>query len=99
MPAMDGSKNFGVRLLKISGEKLFAQPQLVNLLKEKLRAKMEELSLCEDQLYNADESGLYWKQLPDKAYGIIGEKCSRRKDGETVINFHELLECDGNTQT
>lgn len=67
-------QRFGVRLLKISGEKLSAQPQLVDPFKEKLRAKMEELSLCEDQLYNADESGLYWKQLPDKTYVSSLEK-------------------------
>lgn len=52
-------KRYGVRLLKISGEKLSAQPQLIDPFKEKLRSKIEELGLCEDQIYNADESGLY----------------------------------------
>ena len=52
-------KRIGVRLLKISREKVSAQLQLVKPFEEKLKAKMEELYLCEDQLYNAGESGLY----------------------------------------
>lgn len=67
-------KRYGVRLLKISGEKLSAQPHLVDPFKIKLRAKMNELGLCEDQLYNADESGLYWKQLPEKTFVSSLEK-------------------------
>lgn len=53
-------QSYGVRHLKNSGEKL------IDPFKEKLRAKMKELSLCDNQLCNTDESVLYWKQLPEK---------------------------------
>lgn len=67
-------KRFGVRLLQISGEKLSAQPQLVEPFKVALRSKIEELGLSNDQLYNADESGLFWKILPTKTYVSSQEK-------------------------
>ncbi|XP_054087866.1 jerky protein homolog-like [Zeugodacus cucurbitae] len=35
---------------------------------------MAELELCNDQLYNADESGLFWKLLPEKTYVSSMEK-------------------------
>ncbi|CAH1981583.1 unnamed protein product, partial [Acanthoscelides obtectus] len=52
---------YGIRLLSISGEKLSAQPQLVQPFKEKLMKTITELDLRMEQIYNADESGLYWK--------------------------------------
>ncbi|XP_053960009.1 jerky protein homolog-like [Anastrepha ludens] len=60
-------KRYGVRLLKITGEKLSSQPLLVEPFKIKLKQKIEEMGLCHDQLYNADESGLFWKILPEKS--------------------------------
>lgn len=35
---------------------------------------MNELGLCQDQLYNADESGLYWKKVPEKTFVSSLEK-------------------------
>ncbi|XP_037817425.1 jerky protein homolog-like, partial [Lucilia sericata] len=58
----------------MSGEKLSAQSQFVNPFKIKLKAKIEDLGLSNDQLYNADESGLYWKLLPQKTYVTSLEK-------------------------
>lgn len=49
---------YGIRLLKISGENLSFQPELVNPFIEKLRNKIEELKLTPELIYNADESGL-----------------------------------------
>ncbi|XP_037827591.1 jerky protein homolog-like isoform X2 [Lucilia sericata] len=67
-------KRYGVRLLKVSGEKLSSQPELVDPFKLKLKQKIEEMELCNDQLNNADESGLFWKLLPDKTYVAMQEK-------------------------
>ncbi|XP_049301956.1 jerky protein homolog-like isoform X2 [Bactrocera dorsalis] len=67
-------KRYGVRLLKVSGEKLSSQPQLVDPFKLKLKQKIEEMELCNDQLYNADEFGLFWKLLLDKTYVSSHEK-------------------------
>ncbi|XP_053949240.1 jerky protein homolog-like, partial [Anastrepha ludens] len=35
---------------------------------------MTELELCNDQLYNADESRLFWRLLPEKTYATSLEK-------------------------
>lgn len=67
-------KRYGIRLLKITGEKLSSQPHLVDPFKLKLKEKIEEMGLCKDQLYNADESGLFWKLLPEKTYVSTLEK-------------------------
>lgn len=65
---------YGIRLLKISGEKLSAQQELVNPFKEEFGRRITEFGLNEHQLYNADETGLYWKLLPDKTYVALSEK-------------------------
>lgn len=67
-------KRFGIRLLKISGEKLSCQSENVDPFIKKLEEKIKELDLCEDQIYNADESGLFYKSLPDKTYVVNAEK-------------------------
>lgn len=67
-------ERYGVRFLKISGEKLSSQPELVDPFKEKLRKVIQEYDLNEHQLYNADETGLYWQLLPDKTYVSLAEK-------------------------
>lgn len=67
-------KRYGIRLLKITGEKLSSQPELVDPFKKKLKEKIEEMQLSKDQLYNADESGLFWKILPQKTYVTASEK-------------------------
>ncbi|XP_039964097.1 jerky protein homolog isoform X2 [Bactrocera tryoni] len=84
-------KRYGIRLLQISGEKLSSLPQLVDPYKEKLRAKMAELELCNDQLYNADESDLFWKLLPEKMYVSSMEK---RAPG---VKSEKLLCCSNAT--
>lgn len=67
-------KRFGIRILKICGEKLSSQAELVEPFLKKLANKIKELDLIPDQLYNADETGLYWKLLPDKTYVSSAEK-------------------------
>lgn len=81
-------QRYGIRLLKISGEKLSSQPELVNPFIEKLRNKIEELKLTPELIYNADESGLYWKLLPDKTYVSDMEKTAPgRKISKQRITF------------
>lgn len=67
-------ERYGVRFLKITGEKLSSQPELINPFKAKLTKVIQEYDLNEHQLYNADETGLYWQLLPDKTYVSLAEK-------------------------
>lgn len=61
-------KRFGIRLLTTTGEKLSCDFEAVEPYKEKFKKTLEELNLCPDQIYNADESGLFWRVLPNKTF-------------------------------
>lgn len=54
-------KRFSIRFLKVCGEKLSSQPELVEPFKHKLFKIIEDLSLTPEQIYNADESGVFFK--------------------------------------
>jgi hypothetical protein len=75
-------KRYGIRFLKIAGQKLSSQPELIAPFKEKLSKKVTELQLSLEQIYNADESGLYWKLLPDKTYVSSLEKTAPGRKAE-----------------
>lgn len=81
-------KRFGIRYLKISGEKLSSATELVNPFKQTLLQKINELQLSKQQIYNADESSLYWKLLPEKTYVGPEEKTAPgRKTEKQRVTF------------
>uniref|UniRef100_H3B5D1 HTH CENPB-type domain-containing protein n=1 Tax=Latimeria chalumnae TaxID=7897 RepID=H3B5D1_LATCH len=55
----------GISQVKISGEIRSANSEAASIFPDKLKADLEEESFTEEQVYNADESGLYFKMLPD----------------------------------
>lgn len=59
-------KRRGLRNLKITGEKLSANDDAVGPFKLKLFEQINEMGLSLDQIYNADETALYWRMLPSK---------------------------------
>lgn len=59
-------KRHGIRQLKITGEKLSNNENAVKPFQDKFMDSIREKDLSPDQIYNADESGLYWKTIPDK---------------------------------
>ena len=62
---LDGFKRRnGIRLLSIRGEKLSADFDSAGPFIEHLADKMREMKITRDQLYNADETGLFWQLLP-----------------------------------
>lgn len=89
-------KRYGIRFLKISGEKLSSQPELIEPFKKKLHNKIQELGLTADQIYNADESGLYWKLLPEKTFVSSQEKTAPgRKTEKQRITFMACTNASG----
>ncbi|XP_028661789.1 jerky protein homolog-like [Erpetoichthys calabaricus] len=56
----------GIRQLDIQGEKLSGDSDAAALYVTEFKRLVEAHDLSPDQLYNADESGLYWKALPSK---------------------------------
>lgn len=81
-------KRHGIRILSISGEKLSSQPELVAPFLSKFRQKILELNLSHNQIYNADESGLYWKTIPDKTFVAAHERSAPgRKVAKDRLTF------------
>ena len=78
----------GIRNPSIQGEKLSAAVETVGPFLQKLRKVIEEKGLTPEQIYNADETGLLWKCLPDRTLVACREKTApgfkKSKDRLTV---------------
>ncbi len=81
---------YGIRELAIQGEQLSCDENAIGEFKMKLKNLITEEGYQNDQIYNADESGLYWKALPTKTLASSKEKITHgfkiNKDRIT-INF------------
>lgn len=64
----------GIRFVKICGEKLDSDTSAVQPFINRLNGKIEEMGVTEEQIYNADETALYYRLLPDKTYVSANEK-------------------------
>lgn len=81
-------QRYGIRQLTISGEMLSSNFEAAVPFKEKFRRKIQEMGLSREQIYNADESGLFWRLLPTKTLAHFGEKSAPgRKIGKERITF------------
>nr|XP_045595256.1 tigger transposable element-derived protein 7-like [Procambarus clarkii] len=60
---------------KIDGEKLSANESSEEPFKQKLRAYILSNNLYSYKIYNADETGLYWRSLPEKTLAMRSEGC------------------------
>ncbi|KAK9892255.1 hypothetical protein WA026_019057 [Henosepilachna vigintioctopunctata] len=89
-------KRHGIRQLTISGEKLSADVSAVEPFKLKFLKKIEEMNLVPDQVYNADESGLFWRVLRNKTLGHAGENTAPgRKMSKVRITFMPCSNASG----
>ena len=59
-------KCHSIRELFLQGEKLSADATGINPFKRKLQEVMEKDGLTLEQIYNCDETGLYYRMLPEK---------------------------------
>lgn len=66
-------KRHGIRQLKVSGEKLSNNEAAVKPFQDKFMDVIREQDLSADQIYNADESGLYWRSIPNKTLASASE--------------------------
>lgn len=58
----------GIRFLKITGESLSNNQDAVAPFKSQLTRIITEMDLNEHQIYNADESALFWRALPRNTF-------------------------------
>ncbi|XP_071508886.1 jerky protein homolog-like [Diadema antillarum] len=62
----------GIRGLSVQGEILSANPPAVDPFLNKLEEIIADGELSREQIYNCDETGLYWKVLPHRT--LVGPK-------------------------
>lgn len=89
-------RRYGIRVLTIGGEKLSADLSQITPFIHRLRAQMLEMNIGENQLYNADESGLQFRLLPTRTYVTTKEKSAPgRKSAKERITFMLTANADG----
>lgn len=64
----------GIRLMTITGEKLSNDATCIEPFKLRFLQKVNDLHLDPSQVYNADESGLFWRVMPNKTFVSCNEK-------------------------
>lgn len=89
-------RRFGIRLLGITGEKLSSDVAAVEPFKEQFQKVIQEMGLTPDQVYNADESGLFWRLLPKKTFVHRAEASAPgRKLAKDRITFMPCANASG----
>ncbi|GFY27236.1 tigger transposable element-derived protein 1 [Trichonephila clavipes] len=93
------SKGWLTRFLKrnafhnimITGESATAEEGAAKIFPEELAKIIEDGDYSADQVFNADEAGLYWKKLPNRTYiakdekTASGHKAKANKDRVTLL--------------
>lgn len=86
----------GIRFKRICGEILSSDVSVITPFIHKLRAKMNEMGLTIAQIYNADESGLFYRLLPHTTYVTASEKTAPgRKIRKERVTFMLCANADG----
>ena len=83
-------------LLKISGENLSTNGAAVENFILEFKRKINELGLCPDQIYNADETGLVFKDLNNKTLVSHTEKTAPgRKNSKQRVTITPCVNATG----
>lgn len=89
-------KRHGIRRLEICGEKLSNKPESADPFLAKFKNKIMELELTPDQIYNCDESGLFFRLLPDKTLVSSRESSAPgRKISKERVTFLACMNASG----
>jgi len=83
----------GIRELPVQVEQLSACVAAADAFRLEFQKYVEEENLQPDQIYNADETGLYWKCLPTKALAFTKEKST---PGHKSFKERLTVMCCGN---
>ncbi|GFX51947.1 tigger transposable element-derived protein 1 [Trichonephila clavipes] len=67
-------KRNALHYIKITGESATAEEGAAKIFPEELAKTIEDGDYSADQVFNADETGLYWKKLPNRTYIAKDEK-------------------------
>lgn len=67
-------KRHGIRQIRIYGEKISADYEAADLFVDDLAKIIQEENLTVEQIYNADETALFWRYVPRKTLATPAEK-------------------------
>lgn len=94
-------KRVGMRYIKICGEKLSSDVAAVQPFIDRLNTKIDEMGITVEQIYNADETALYYRVLPSETYVSENEKAAAgyKKSmerltamlGSNAVGSHKLI--------
>ena len=89
-------KRNGIRLLKISGEKLSSDVAAVDEYTSKFAAEIRRQNFSPCQIFNADESGLFFKSTPTQTYvDKDARSAPGRKINKERVTFMPCSNMDG----
>jgi len=88
---------FQIRRLKISGEKLSSKVDCIEPFQKDFEELVIQNNFKSEQIYNDDESGLFWRMLPDHTLVSSTEKAAPgRKIIKERVTFMPCANATGN---
>lgn len=67
-------KRHGIRQIRIHGEKISADHDSAEVFIDEIAAIIKEENISLEQIYNADETALFWRYMPRKTLATLEEK-------------------------
>lgn len=65
---------YNLHNIKFKGERASADTKAADNFKIQIQEIIEKRGYCEDQIFNADETALYWRKLPERTYTFMKER-------------------------
>ena len=90
-------KRFNIKQLRISGESGDVQGPTVDSWKERLPELVA--GYTRDDIRNIDETGLFWKALPDRGFGMKGKECKGGKKSKQRFTVAFFVTASGKKET
>lgn len=87
----------GIRFITICGEQVSVDWDAIDPFIRQFRAKVQEMKLTNNQIYNADESGMQYKLLPKKTFVAASEKSAH--GGKKMKDRISFMLCANSTAT
>jgi len=87
-------KRHGIRQVKIRGEARSADEEAAEAFLPELQRLVEEEGYCPDQIYNTDETALYYKMLPDHSLAVKTDTTSSQGLKQKKDRLTLLLTCN-----
>ena len=84
---------YNIRQLKVCGESGDVCGETVDSWKERVPEIIE--GYAEDDIWNMDETGVFWKTLPDRGFGLKGKECIGGKKSKQQLTIAFFVAASG----